>query len=256
MYTVEEDGTRIEKEVEEFIVERPYICQTVVTNTSGTPLQLQILLDIPKGTIPLCSHEYTQVISMTLNQFTSQEFKRFFYAPSEGQFPIYPSNACRGSSIIAKCNQMPDLQVKKHPTINKLESFQDILRSGDHKQVLKFLETKNIFDSNVFNPNLILWMLKDKEFYQNVIDILRERKMFEPNIWNYAFYHWDYQAISEIVSRNPKGDLLEPAVFEYFPYYSTRTHQFANESKSTIRNVQFKESYLKFLVGSIVQDKN
>lgn len=33
-----EDGLRIEKEVEEFVVKRPYICQTVVTNTSATPL--------------------------------------------------------------------------------------------------------------------------------------------------------------------------------------------------------------------------
>jgi len=42
--------------VEEFVVKKPYIAQTVVTNTSGTPLELQILLDIPKGTIPLQSH--------------------------------------------------------------------------------------------------------------------------------------------------------------------------------------------------------
>ena len=33
-----EDGLQIEREVEEFVINRPYICQTVVTNTSGTPL--------------------------------------------------------------------------------------------------------------------------------------------------------------------------------------------------------------------------
>jgi hypothetical protein len=55
-FSYEEDGTEIEKEVEEFIVRKPYIAQTVVTNTSGTTLELQVLLDIRKGTIPLKSH--------------------------------------------------------------------------------------------------------------------------------------------------------------------------------------------------------
>ena len=36
MYYYEEDGTRIEKEVTEFIVRRTYMVQTLVTNTSGT----------------------------------------------------------------------------------------------------------------------------------------------------------------------------------------------------------------------------
>ena len=52
--------------MEEFVVNKPYICQTVVTNTSGTPLELQILVDIPQGTIPLRSHEYTQISNITL----------------------------------------------------------------------------------------------------------------------------------------------------------------------------------------------
>ena len=36
------------------------------------------------------------------------------------------------------------------------------MRSGDKKEVIKFITSKNIFDSNVFNPEMILWMLKDK----------------------------------------------------------------------------------------------
>ena len=71
MYTFE-DGLRVEREVEQFVVKRPYICQTVVTNTSGTPLELQILLDIPKGTIPLLQNQYTDIVNITLNSFTSK----------------------------------------------------------------------------------------------------------------------------------------------------------------------------------------
>ena len=43
------------------------------------------------------------------------------------------------------------------------------------------------------------------------------------------------------------------SVFEYFPYYSSRTHKFQNENKSTIRNTQFKNSYYEFLFSCAVQ---
>jgi hypothetical protein len=132
-----------------------------VNNTSGTPLELQILLDIPNGTIPLRSHEYTQIINISISPYSSQSFERHFYIPEEGEYEIYPSNASRGSTIIAKANKVPLIKAKKVWTINKLESFEDILRSGDKEQVITFLETRNIFDSNIFKPTEILWMLKE-----------------------------------------------------------------------------------------------
>jgi hypothetical protein len=64
--------------------------------------------------------------------------------------------------------------------------------------------------------------------------------------------HIDLHAIKEFISQNSNQTAFNPISFEYFPYYSSRTHQFANESKSTIRNVQFKETYLRFLIGSTV----
>jgi hypothetical protein len=96
-------------------------------------------------------------------------------------------------------------------------------------------------------------MLKDKAFYHKVIEILRKRNYFIYQIWEFGFLHLDLQAIQEFISQKSSSQTtFAPVCFEYFPYYSSRTHQFANESKSTIRNVQFKETYLRFLVGSIV----
>jgi hypothetical protein len=148
----EEDGTEYDKEVEEFIYRKAYALQTVVNNTSGTPLELQLLLDIPRGSIPLCSHEYTQITNITLEPFSSQSFERLFYFPEEGTYEVYPSNAARGSTIIAKGSPVPPVIVKKTYTTNKLESFEDVLRSGDKVQVLNYIEKRNIFDTNVFRP--------------------------------------------------------------------------------------------------------
>lgn len=92
----------------------------MVTNTSGTPLELQILIDIPKGTIPLMGQEYTQISNTVVSEYSSKEYQRFFYAPTEGEYPIYPSNACRGSTIIARAQPKPELLVKSFLTKNKL----------------------------------------------------------------------------------------------------------------------------------------
>lgn len=46
----------LEKQVGEFIKDKPYYLQTVVTNTSTANLELQILIDIPQGSIPLGSN--------------------------------------------------------------------------------------------------------------------------------------------------------------------------------------------------------
>ena len=250
----EEDGTEVEKEVEEFILGKPYISQTVISNPSGTPLQLQVLLDIPKGTIPLTSHEYTQVVSTRLDPFASTSYERFFYAPAEGELAFSAGNACRGDTIIAKAIAPRSIVVKPTHTVNKMESLSDILRSGDQAAVLNFINTKNIFDRNVFRSNDILWLLRDKGFYENVITTLRKRNYYDERIWSFAFYHWDTPTIKELVRMNSSSK-IDTSVFEYFPYYSSRTHQFANESKSTIRNVQLKETYLRFLVTAIIGEQ-
>jgi hypothetical protein len=156
---------------------------------------LQLLLDIPQGSLPLCSHEYTQITNITLDPFSSQSFERLFYFPEEGVYDVYPSNAARGSTIIAKGSPVPSVVVKKTYTTNKLESFEDVLRSGDKEQVLNYIEKRNIFDTNVFRPREILWMLKDTEFYSKVISVMRKRCFFDREIWGFGFLHGDITAV-------------------------------------------------------------
>ena len=83
------------------MTKKPYIAKTIVTNTSGTVLELQILMDIPQGTIPLKSFENTQILNIILEPYVSKSYERYFYGPEEGTFSIYPNNACRNSSIIS-----------------------------------------------------------------------------------------------------------------------------------------------------------
>lgn len=90
---------------------RPYCVQTLITNTSGTRLELQLLIDIPKGSIPLKSQENTKIESIELSAYSTLSFERFFYFPSSGEYNIYPANACRGDLVIAKAEKLNTIKV-------------------------------------------------------------------------------------------------------------------------------------------------
>ncbi len=64
---------------------------------------------------------------------------------------IETSNAYRNGVIISKAPQKEALIVKSHPSLTKLETLRDILLSGNKEEILKFLQTRNIFDSKLFN---------------------------------------------------------------------------------------------------------
>ncbi len=93
--------------------------------------------------------------------------------------------------MIAKAKKLPEIKVKLSPTVNKLESFNDVMRSGSKKEILDYIEKRNIFDKKIFNPSSVLWMLKDKDFYESVIKLMRRRNFFNAQIWSFAIYHKD-----------------------------------------------------------------
>jgi hypothetical protein len=113
----------------------------------------------------------------------------------------------------------------------------NILRAGSDADILSFISSKNIFDRNVFVFLLILWKLKDREFFNKVIAILKERQLYDNAVWSFSFFHNDFELIQEYLANGPRiGEaVLTLPIFEYYPYYSRRAHKFADENKSTIR---------------------
>lgn len=129
-FEYEEDGTRLEKPVGEFIKDKPYYLQTVVTNTSTANLELQILIDIPEGSIPLGSYEYTQVTSQNIGSYQTRSFKNGFYFPQAGSFNLYPANASKNRQVISKANSLGKIVAKDERSVKKLETLNDVLVSG------------------------------------------------------------------------------------------------------------------------------
>jgi hypothetical protein len=72
------------------------------------------------------------------------------------------------------------LKVVKTLSVAKKETFRDILLTGTKDDVLEFLKKYNLLKAEKgFNVNDMLWMLKDKAFFKQVIDIYRIRMIFD-----------------------------------------------------------------------------
>lgn len=72
-YIYEEDGSRIDKEVDEFIAGKEYCVETLVTNLSSLNVEMQLLMDIPVGSLPLETKLYTQVKNCTVSSNYTQK---------------------------------------------------------------------------------------------------------------------------------------------------------------------------------------
>lgn len=87
-------------------------------------------MDIPEGAVPLKSHEQTKIINVSLQTYSTQTFEREFYFPAEGTYSVYPANASRNRSIIAKGAPFKSITVTLVEPVSKKETLSNILRSG------------------------------------------------------------------------------------------------------------------------------
>lgn len=113
-----------------------------------------------------------------MNSYSIKSFVVDFYFPQSGTFKVHPSNVSKKGEVIARAEQFGPVVVKDELVSQNLNDLRGILDSGTAKDVLNFLKEKNIFDENVFDFDPIMWMMKDKEFFKSVIEILKSRLYF------------------------------------------------------------------------------
>jgi hypothetical protein len=78
------------------------------------------------------------------------------------------------------------------------ESFREILFRNNQSEILDFLKNADLEDeTHGFEFSDILWKLKDKEFYMDAVQVLRDRRIFDKHVWKYAFIHGDVISVQE-----------------------------------------------------------
>jgi hypothetical protein len=258
-YVVEGGRQRDRFVTGELVKGRPYGCRVVVTNPTSAPLDIEVLLQIPEGSLPVSGGFFTRGVAVTLDGYASRSFEYSFYFPNAGEFRHYPAHV-GDSSRLAAFAAPRVLQVVETPTVLDTTSWEHVSQRADADTVLEFLRRENPFGLEL---GRIAWRMRDAAVWRRTVDVLRERLVFDEELWSFALLHRDERGVREYLGRRAEvvhraGPWLRSPLLdvdpvrrrfyehlEYDPLVNARAHQFGGVRR--ILNADFAQQYAAFL---------
>jgi len=249
----------------DFLTGVPYVTSFTITNPTGTPRELQVLTQIPRGAIPLSGQPTTQARDIKLKAHATQQIEYNFYFPSAGSYPHYPDHVLENGVVQAFAksdnhdNRPNKINVLARAEKRDTRSWLAVARDGTDADILTRLQSANLHRTPLAP---ILWRLDNKAFYQKVVSLLRSRLHYAPKVFAYGFQHGDQQAVTTYLENNKiinqLGDHLDSPLLsldsrerghwehlEFAPLVNPRQHLF--QGKHTISNEQAHRQYMSVL---------
>ena len=239
--------------------------KTIITNISQNKAICEVLITIPEGSMPVDSDEYKSVNNLNIGSYKSIIIENKFYFPEEGTFKQYPASASINNLVIAKS------KIRTYEVVSKISkpkeqitNIEDMLNEGNENDILDFIENKEIIEKNDLDK--ILYMLEDYEFYKNIISILRQKYIFNEDIWKYSLKYGDMDNIQELLINFGRKDILNYIGHEidlnfikldktnnahilnhldYYPMINSRT--FKLPKAESILNIEFRKTYQNYI---------
>lgn len=247
----------------ELIVNTVYGCQVIVTNPTSSVQRLDLLLQIPRGAIPVQGGFYTRGRFVELAPYATTSIEYRFYFPRAGQFAHYPVQVSQGSSFVCAA-EARTLAVVARPTQLDTSSWNHISQQGTPARVLDYLEANNV---ERLDLALVAWRLRDPRDYQSfgepLRELLRRRHSYDSTLWSYSLLHNDRETAREYLRHAEDllmacgswfdSDLVTTRPverywyehLEYDPLVNARAHRFG--AHRTIDNAAFHSQYERFL---------
>ena len=255
-----------DEEPEKYLINKTYIQKTIVTNISNKPINCEILIQIPEGSLPIDSLEYTIIENIYVDKFKSVILSQKFYFPHEGKFKCFPSTASFDDLVIAK-GKIKEFDVVKSQKLekDKIKSIDDVLEQGNKKEILNFIQNCTFIKRNDIQK--ILYLLSDKDFFENLIKILESKFYYDDNVWKYSLIHKNIPVLKTyIMNQNRKnifndlGNKLNLQFFEtnktnnahiinhkdYYPILNSRVFKLP-KAENSILNLEFRKTYQNFI---------
>lgn len=179
-----------ENDIEEFLTNHIYISRTIITNVSPNKLEFDVLLQIPEGALPIGKSPYQKSYSLSLDGYTTSPSKleHKFYFPQPGKFVHFPANVSINSVVVAKASAKTLTVLKERTKISET-NFRDVVSTGKTDLILNFIREKPIDTIKGFRWDDVYWLLRDYGFYEQLIKILKQQRIFDSVVWSYSMYH-------------------------------------------------------------------
>lgn len=244
---------------EEFLVQTVYGCQVAITNPTSSRQKLDLLLQIPAGSMPVLGGRETRSIPIDLEPFSTRTVEYYFYFPGVGDFAHYPVQVSKDEQRVTAAEPFTFHVVNELTQIDR-ESWDYVSQFASSEEVLEFIKTHNMQRHDL---SRIAFRMKDREFFEQTIELLTQHHLFDPTLWSYGLQHDFLPAIrqylqfrddfvqqtgpwlkSELLTIDPKLRRLYEHL-DYRPLVNARTHQLGATRK--ILNNRFHDQYHQLL---------
>jgi len=255
-----EGNERYDKFVtDEFLTGVVYGCQIVVTNPSSSPRNLELLLQIPRGSIPVQRGFRTRGVDLRLEPFSTATVEYRFTFPAAGDFAHYPVHVASDGRLLAFA-EPATLHVVAEPSQVDTTSWEHVSQNAEPAEVLAYLRDHNLGRVDL---RKIAWRMRDRGFFEEVLGLLRRRHVYADALWSYAILHGDVPAAREFLRTQNRflatcGRAIDSPLVtidpverrawqlvEYEPLFNPRAHRFGK--RWTILNESLARQYLSFL---------
>ena len=255
-----EENGQAEIFLKEFVTQKIYGCKVVVTNLGSGRWTGDLIYEIPQGAVPMMGHEEFKVSPLELSAFSTSSEEFYFYFPTTGSYSIFPASAVKGQKVFGQA-KTETLEVRSQLSEKKKETLTDVLSTGSTQDVLEFVSSRNLLNPAIFNFGDIYWLLRNKDFYEKFITLLKNRGIYDEISFSFAIHHGDIENfkiyLEEKINskfkhlfRHLDFELISADCFEfldYAPLINSRAHA-VSQTKINITNNSFKETYTNFML--------
>ena len=253
------DNEQVDKFVTgEVLFRTVYGCQVVLGNPTASPRELTLMLQLPRGAMPLKNGFYSKSQPVRMEAYGTWTLEYYFYFPEAGAFGIYPAQVAKNEGFVAGAAGQTFTVVEQFSEVDRA-SWAYLSQNGGDDQVLDFLREHN---PHRLPLDKIAFRMRDKAFFKQCIALLRSLHVYDDTLWSYGLHHDVPDVIGEYLKHTFYADrcgmaiaspllALDPVArmayqhLEYRPLVNARAHRLGGER--TILNDRFQEQYEGFL---------
>jgi hypothetical protein len=183
-----------EKYVEgELLTAVVYQCQVVVTNPTSRAQKLSVLLQIPRGALPVADGFYTRTLHLQLGAYGTRAIEYAFYFPAPGRWTHFPAHVTRAGELVAFAEPRPLAVVDTASEVDG-NSWAHVSQHGSTDELLAFLERNNLGRVDLTK---IAWRMHEQDAFTRVLALLERRHTYHDRLWAYGLRHADRLRVTQ-----------------------------------------------------------
>ncbi|MFO0559627.1 MAG: hypothetical protein U0269_16535 [Polyangiales bacterium] len=182
-----------------------YVCRVVVSNPTSSERELDLLLQIPRGAMPVSNGFLTKSTRLWLGAYATQSIEYAFYFPREGRYSHFGAHVSQRDALVAFA-EGASLEVLRSLDQTDTSSWTYLSQHAPLPELLEHLSRCNLQRVEFAR---LAWRLRQKDSYEAIVRLLEARLHFDSELWAYSLLHKDRPRIAAWLAH--QEELLSPA---------------------------------------------